>query len=461
MLMHNNKGQLSIGVVFFLFLFGIFLIYLAITQPFQESLVVLLAIVFFLIAFLKTDIALIIVILSMLLSPELRAGAVSSRNVNVRAEDLFIFVIFFGWLAKMAVKKELGLMKRNPLNAPILIYIGICVVSSLIGLIQGRIDFRESFFYLLKYFEYFLLFFLVNNNLRTYKQAKLFVFFLLFTCFIVCAMAWVQIPSGERLSAPFESEGGEPNTFAGYLLLMMSILLGLFFTAATRRKKMFFLGFFVFAAIPFLLTLSREGWISFFPALLAFMVFNKRSRMPLAFVIIIGVIVMPYLLPKRVHERAQDAFAKEKSYQVFGKRVHVSESFAARIDTWDVGLTRLTQRPFLGHGTPGGGVIDNQYTRVMVETGMIGFAAFLWMLILLFRLAFKSFSGSTDDFTKGIALGFICGFVGLLTQSLGAAVFILIRIMEPFWFLAAIVVSLPEVIIEEQGNLEEAGQEQR
>ncbi len=449
--MLNQKGQIPTGIIVFLFFLGVVLIFLTINLPFQQSLIVLLAILFFLIAFLKTDIALIIVILSMLLSPELRAGQIASRNINIRAEDLFIFVIFFGWLAQMAIKKELGFMKRNPLNAPVIIYITICVISSLMGLIQGRINFRGSLFYLLKYFEYFLIFFLVGNNLRTYKQAKTYIFFILFTCFIVCILAWLQIPSGERLSAPFESEGGEPNTFAGYLLLMMSLILGLFFYSKTRREKLFFFSFFGFTAVPFLLTLSREGWISFFPMILTFMFFNKKSRLPLMFVLIIGVILMPYLLPKSVHERVKETFVEDRSYQFLGKKIHVAESFAARIDAWGNAVNKLSQRPFLGHGVPGGGTIDNQYTRVMIETGFIGFAIFMWLIIMLFRLAFRSFVTVNDDFAKAIALGFICGFVGLMTQSFGAAVFILIRIMEPFWFVAALVLAFPE--LEETKNV--------
>ena len=129
--MLNHRGQIPIGLVALLFVLGVGVIFITIAMPFQQSLILLLAVVFFLIAFLKTDLALVIIILSMLLSPELRAGQVASRNIKVRAEDLFIFVIFLGWLAQMAVKKELGLMKRNPLNVPILLFITICLISSL------------------------------------------------------------------------------------------------------------------------------------------------------------------------------------------------------------------------------------------------------------------------------------------------------------------------------------------
>ena len=58
---------------------------------------------------------------------------------------------------------------------------------------------------------------------------------------------------------------------------------------------------------------------------------------------------------------------------------------------------------------------------------------------------------------KGIAIGFFAGFVGLLFHSLGANTFIIVRIMEPFWFFAGIVAVLPslECQNEEQPQVEQ------
>jgi len=446
----NVKGQIPINIAIFFLAVSLFFIFIILGLPLQHTAVILLAAVVFVIAFLNTDLALIIVILSMLLSPEVRAGQLSSRNLNIRVEDLFLFIIFFGWMAKMAVKKELGLLRRNPINAPIIVYFTICLISSLVGIISGHLQFKDSFFYLLKYFEYFLIFFMVSNNLRSMRQVKTLVYFLLFTCFIVCVISWFQIPSGERLSAPFESEGGEPNTFAGYLLIMMALMLGLFAYAQGRRQKLLWLSLFGFAFVPFVMTLSREGWVSFIPLLGTFIVLDKKARYPLIALSLAGLIAMPYVLPEKVRHRAEDTFAQEKKYEIFGRKLYVSESTAARIDSWGVAMRRLSRKPFFGYGVPGGKVIDNQYTRVMIETGFLGLFAFLWLLVTLFRLSIKTYRQVQDTFSKGLSLGFICGFMALLVQSLGAAVFILIRVMEPFWFLAALVLTLPEIAIEEK-----------
>ena len=170
-------------------------------------------------------------------------------------------------------------------------------------------------------------------------------------------------PFGERISAPFESEGGEPNTFAGYLLLMMALIMGLFFHAPDKKQKAWWLAFLGFTAVPFVMTLSREGWISFFPMFLAFIALYKKSRISMVIVLIAAIFLAPALMPKQVKERAKDTFAKEKSYQFFGKKFDISESTAARLESWSGAFKKLSVKPLLGHGVPGGGVIDNQYTK--------------------------------------------------------------------------------------------------
>lgn len=48
-------------------------------------------------------------------------------------------------------------------------------------------------------------------------------------------------------------------------------------------------------------------------------------------------------------------------------------------------------------------------------------------------------------FFRGLTVGFFAGFIGLLFHALGANTFIIVRIMEPFWFFAGIIVVLPSL----------------
>lgn len=186
-----------------------------------------------LITLVKTDFGIIVLIFSMLFSPELSVAQLGERAVVVRIDDILVLVVFFTWLVKMAVNKEFGLLKKSPLNLPITVFISISILSTLFGIIKGAVTPFSGLFHVLKYIEYFMIYFLVINNLDNMKQAKRFIAFLLITCFLVCVYTSTKI--GElgiegRLSAPFEKEiGGEPNTLGGYLLLLFAVSLGVFF----------------------------------------------------------------------------------------------------------------------------------------------------------------------------------------------------------------------------------------
>jgi len=416
-------------------------------------LLTLAASVIFLVALIRTDFALVILILSMLLSPEFKSGAVSGRAVVIRIDDILLLVVFLGWLAKMAIHKELGLLKTTILNRPILIYLGIGIIATFLGAMQGSVEIKRGAFYLMKYIEYFLLFFMVANNLKSLKQAKFFVSFILLTAFLSCAYAWSQIPSGERLSAPFEQgEGGEPNTFAGYLILMMGLILGLVIHAESVKKRFLLLGLFGFVFVPFLLTLSRGGWLGFFPMFMTFIFLGKKFKPFLVMAFVCAVLLLPRFLPSSVQSRFADTFSPEKTYEVFGKRLAFSESTAARIDSWQLGLQKWMRKPILGYGIPSATLVDNQYTLVLTETGLLGFLAFMWIIIKIFRQGISTyFSTGEDSFSQGLSLGFVAGLAGILIQSFSSANFIIVRIMEPFWFLTAIIVMLPE--LKQQNNI--------
>jgi hypothetical protein len=80
-----------------------------------------------------------------------------------------------------------------------------------------------------------------------------------------------------------------------------------------------------------------------------------------------------------------------------------------------------------------------------METGLVGLVAFAWLIRALWRAARSALRGASDGDDRGLALGFLAGFAGLLVHAVGSNTFIIIRIMEPFWFFAGVVVMLPHL----------------
>ena len=124
--------------------------------------------------------------------------------------------------------------------------------------------------------------------------------------------------------------------------------------------------------------------------------------------------------------------------------VRLDTSLSARIESWGYGLKGWARRPITGYGVTGFAFLDAQYLLVLTETGILGLAAFGWLAWSIWRLALHRFQEASDPFDKALSLGYLAGFAAMLVHGLGANTFIIIRIMEPFWLLTALVVSLPE-----------------
>ncbi|MFH1061437.1 MAG: O-antigen ligase family protein [Candidatus Omnitrophota bacterium] len=453
--MLDKNGNINFGIILLLlFLALLIVIYNIHASVSLLPFVFLLVPIIFFIAFTNTDFVLFLLIFFMLLSPEFAIGGIRGREVVLRIDDIFIFVAFFGWLAKMAVNKELGFAKKTPLNQPIIIYCFLYLIGTLYGVLMGTTRWQSSIFYFLKYVEYFLLYFMVVNSLKDRRQVKMFIYCMLAIALITSVFAWYLHFSGaERVTAPFEGKHGEPNTLGGYLLLMMMVATGLILNITNLKERIILSAGMCVAFPAFLFTLSRSSWFGFLPAYVVLMFLSRKGKHMLLVVSLLFILLFSVIFPKYVYQRIAYTFEAQTTRVVMGKVVSIDESSAARVDTFKDSIKHWMRSPILGNGAgSAGATVDNQYMRVLIETGIFGTLAFFLVLFAIWRTALNSLNKAKDDhFAHGLTAGFIAGFIGLLFHSLGAATFILIRIMEPFWFIAAIVVSMPDLpqVIEE------------
>jgi O-antigen ligase len=423
--------------------------------------VTLLAVVIF-ISFLNAEIGLHIILLSMLLSPEIVVGGVGGVSIGkpdtkgdllvLRFEDLVLSSVTLAWFARTAIFKELGIIRRTPLNAAIFTYTASLVVATLFGVFFGNVRPLRGFFFVLKYIEYFFVFFIAINHIRDQRQLNR----LLTTAFVTCAaaslMGIAQIPSGERVAAPFEGQYGEPNTFGGYLVFMLALILGLALTVNHTAARAGWFAFGGLVGIPLLYTLSRSSWLAAVPMLFTLIVLSRRRLLlivPLAVAIAFGPVLLPDAVVKRYRYTLEEKFDRG-DYQLGGARFDTSTS--ARFDSFAQGFGAWTKRPFLGYGVTGFSFMDAQYVRVLVEAGLIGVFAFLWLLWCVLRAAWDTYQRLSGTPYEGLCLGYIAGFIAMLVHAVGANTFIIVRVMEPFWFMTSLIVVLPSVVAQRQAS---------
>jgi len=417
----------------------------------------LVALVIFAVAFINIEWGLYILIFSMLLSPEIMAGSTKGgsleRGVTLRLEDFLLIIIAFSWFAKNAVHKELGLILRTPLNRPILFYMLACIISTGFGIMAGRVHAKTGFFFVLKYFEYMVVFFMMVNHVENLEQVNRFLMCLFLTCFAVSIVGMLQIPGGGRVSAPFEGETGEPNTLGGYLVFIGMVAAGLFLKAQTLKTKQL-LAVLILAIIPpFLFTQSRSSYLALIPACLVLALMSEKRVIAVS-MILIFLTISPFLLPAAVKNRILFTIKQpEESGQITVAGVRVDTSTSARLISWKEATRDWVKHPLVGFGVTGYGFVDAQFPRILAETGVLGLSAFIYLLYSIFKLTIMTLKEVKTPYLTGLTTGFLAGYVGLIFHSIGANTFIIVRIMEPFWFFAGIIAVLPQLEARETSRL--------
>jgi O-antigen ligase len=323
----------------------------------------------------------------------------------------------------------------------------------MLGSMTGTIGSWSGYFFVLKYVEYFVIYYMAVNNLRDREHAWRLITAAFITAAIVSVMGLAQVPSGERVSAPFEGEVGEPNTFGGYLLFMIAIAVGIAFETqklARRAQCLLLLGL---MAIPFFFTLSRASYLGVIPAfvVIAWLTTRRQFVVGLILMALVASPALLYVAPQSVKDRVVYTFKEERgSETVRVGKVAFDPSTSARLMSFKAAFQGFAQRPVFGWGVTGFGFMDAQYARVLAETGLVGLASFLWLVWAVWRHARDVHRTRRDPEERGLLLGFLAGFAGLLAHAFGSNTFIIVRIMEPFWLFTGIVMMIPVLEAREQ-----------
>jgi O-antigen ligase len=422
---------------------------ITLTKPGMGGLIAIGMIVL-LIAFLFPLTGLYLIVVSMLLGPEvlvggaLGEGTALGRGLTLRLDDFLMLLVGCAWLAKIAIVRQGAQYLQTPLNRAIAYYLGASILATLIGVLLGRVRPAGGFFFLLKYYEYFFLYFMTVNLVTDEKQIRNLITVSFFTCFLVSLYAVAQIPSGERASAPFEGTEGEPNTLGGYLVFMLSIVTGLLLTPDALKRKLPYLGLLLIGLVALQATLSRASFLAVGVVGLA-VLYHVRGRDPLLLTCLLLVLAAaPLWAPQSVKQRILYTFTQSaregEQYGIGG--VKVDTSTTDRLRSWGTAVEAWKKSPVWGYGVTGAPFMDAMYPKLLADVGLLGFCAFWFLILSLYRLARSGLEVIRDPYFVGITFGFLLGLLGMLVHAVGSNTFIIVRIMEPFWLYAALVVRM-------------------
>ena len=450
----NNDALLKYAFILFVsFVLSFFV------QEFFDFNTILLTIgVIFIVSlsFISPRFALLLIIFSTLLSPEISLGQVPfhgarMRAVVVRFEDILLIIVTISWLAQIAITKKAYTIPNTPLFKHFSLFLLITLLATLKGAFFNWLSPATGFFYFLKITEYFLLYLMVANNLKNTQQIKMYTAAFLLVALIVCIYCSFQVGIIPRISAPFEGEA-EPNTLGGYFIIILGVSIGLALYVPSTRKKVFYLSLSGLLISLSFHTQSRATYAGIVPLFLTFLVIgrNRRAHIIAGILIILLLFAINALvIPGVVTTRIKHTFKADQ-----------------RRDTPEVGFRKLDtssmdrvykameivkfwmEEPILGYGLMGRGFIDGQYIRILAESGLMGMMAFIWLMGSLFKKVRETTRITTNDpFAQGLSVGFTAALVGIMVHAIPTnSILIIIRIAEPLWFLAAMVMMYPKLV---------------
>jgi O-antigen ligase len=303
----------------------------------------------------------------------------------------------------------------------------------------------------------FFIFVVCAEEIRDKEHIKKIVFSIIFAASLLSFDAIWQLISGNdfirgnaakretstsilRATASFPG----PNALGIYLCCINPLIVGLtlFYFRNRLRIIMLFVSLLVVAGLY--LTYSRGALIGFFIAIL-FLAIMKKNKVIIG-ALIASVIIFPFVAPKNMKgwlavvktnplifllnddriTAYKNTYNMISHYPFFGVGVNTYSKVYAKYKLPEAEKMGPTPDSFYAH---------NNFLHMAGETGLLGLAAFLWFLFVLFKKNFSAFKGINDEYLKIVSLSLVGCLIAFLINGLTETSLYNARVAMIFWFI--------------------------
>ena len=271
---------------------------------------------------------------------------------------------------------------------------------------------------------------------------------------------WVDPESPLAKTTRVYSYLGNPNLLAAYLLPAIAFSLAAIFAWRGFFPKALAVIMFGINTLCLVLTFSRGGWLGFVVLAIGFAIllfYWISIRLPRfwqvwSLPVLLGSLAGLFLLGILVVEPLRD-----RVFSMFAGRGDSSNNF--RINVWTAVVNMIQAHPIIGIG-PGNVAFNKIYPRYMlprfsalsaysiwlevpVETGLIGLACFLWLLVVTFNQGWLQLRRLRDMASReGFWLmGAIASLLGLLAHGTFDTVLYRPEVNTLWWMMIALIAS--------------------
>ncbi len=321
-----------------------------------------------------------------------------------------------------------------PLAKPWLLFLGASLAVSLFS-INGLLSLTE----LLRWLSFFALFVLGYSLFSDGKKSSFLIKSIILSSVIPALAAFWQLLNGLgifdgerwRLSGTFV----HPNMLAFYLVFIITLLLFLFLNLKRESlEKYVYLLFSLPLFVLLFFTYTRGAWICLF--LVLFLIGLARFRLFLLSFLVIVLIFYVGFLPFR--ERLDSLMAFSAADSTVWRLELWRDSLEYAKDSWLIGHGPGTSAYLIGqHRSPllGSSEPHNDYIKLILEVGLLGLGAYLFLLLSLLRRLWRGWRQDEAPRRRLLFLFMIVFSLALFISSAGDNILKDSSLQWSFWAL--------------------------
>lgn len=338
-------------------------------------------------------------------------------------------------------------LRYNPLNKYILIYAFVYLAATITS-----VNVKGSLYGAVLSIAFMLFYFVVINAVQTKKQLYVLTFF--FVCFGVLISfygfyqymnpskfsgSWIDTEMFSDIGFRVYSTLGNPNVLGEYLLLTIPFAVSFFFTVKGVIKKGFFVIVGGIQMLCLILTYSRGCWLGILLAAMVFLVLLDRRFILL---IIVGLMLMPFVLPETIINRFMSIGNMSDSSTSYRFFIYMG-TLSMLKDYWLCGVGPGTAAfnlvyPSYAYDSILAPHSHNLYLQAMCDAGITGITMLMAIIYRIFKSCAIGLKNSTDKKDKIFIIGAISSLCGFFLQSMFDYTFYNYRVMFLFWAVAGL-----------------------
>jgi len=406
------------------------------------------------------NLPLIFLILAITFSPSFSLGVIAKgRILELRVEDILLVIFGVWWLINFLIGKK-AKIRKPPLFLPILIWLSIGFFSTLLNLLLGNVILERAFFYWLKEFEYFFLYFYVFYHVVNIDMAEIIVRSWIFSGIASSILIIFQLVTGSHYGtygpSLFEEKGPLPS--GGFFLILFAFLFNIFLQyynkscQISKIKKFFLFISISVLSIGVFASGSRTSVLGWFVVIVLTFFLNLLRQRGGAKQFCSGIIILVagWGLWKLVSKKVP-ALLRMATY------AGAHAGLSTRFYVWKNQLVEALSHPEVILFGLGKSVYlwteesHSQYIRNFIETGIVGSFFFFFLIYFIIKEGFRGFQLKGKGIVIGLSAGLLVATGAMMFISIFGEAFLVVKIAEVYWFFVGLTMAVlysPSIVIE-------------